>query len=497
MNLKQRVFRNSSLEMASKVVGVAAGIFLSPYLIHSLTKETYGLWVLIGSVVGYFGFTDFGVRIATGRLVAYYRARQDAAKVNHTINTSLALLTASGLVVTLLTFLLSPHFGRLFHIGPTVPHIPAAVFLCGFAVAVGLPLTVFEGCLAGYERYDLINIVEIFMTIGRVGLTIWMIELGYGILALAAINFALTVAGGGVKFLLCYRVFEPLHVAVEHINRLTIRETYATSIWFLILAISVRISFFTDNIVLGYFRTTGEVAIYSIAGRLTQYALVAVAAFNVVLMPVSAGYDAQADLARQRRLLLLGTRASFAAAIFIATIFLAYGGQIIHIWVGSGFELAAIVLAILTFPLITQASQTTTLMVMQGMAKHKNLSLIYLVEALANLILSLILVRPLGMIGVALGTALTSTFSSLIAQPIYVCRVLSLGLADYYRKAFLPVLVATAPLVAMIVGFQYVWLPQKFISMAVFCTLSAALYFGAVYLIFFTKRGLTRVSFAS
>jgi O-antigen/teichoic acid export membrane protein len=497
MSLKQRILRNSSLEIISKLVGIAAGIFLSPYLIHCLTKETYGLWVLIGSVVGYFGFTDFGVRIATGRLVAYYRARQDAARVNHTINTSLALLTVSGFAVTLLTFMLSPYFGRLFHVGPNVPHVAAAVFLCGFAVAVGLPLTVFEGCLAGYERYDFINIVEILMIIARVGLAVWMMQLGYGILALAAINLALTVAGGSVKLLLCYRVFNPLHVAVEHIDRATIRETYATSIWFLILAISVRISFFTDNVVIGYFRTTGEVAVYSIAGRLAQYALVAVSAFNLVLMPVSAAYDAQADLSKQRRLLLLGTRASFAAAIFMATIFLAYGRRIIHIWVGSGFEQAAIVLAILTFPMITQASQTTTLMVMQGMVKHKNLSLIYLCEALANLALSLILVRPLGMIGVALGTALTSTFSSLIAQPIYVCRVLSLRIADYYLKAFLPVLLATAPLIALIVGFQYVWLPQKFITMAVFCIFSAAVYFGAVYLMFFTKRGLTRVSFAT
>jgi O-antigen/teichoic acid export membrane protein len=497
MNLKQRVFRNSSLEMTSKIVGIAAGIFLSPYLIHCLTKETYGLWVLIGSVVGYFGFTDFGVRIATGRLVAYYRARQDAARVNHTINTSLVLLTASGFVVTLLTFVLSPYFGPLFHIGPNVLHVPTAVFLCGFAVAIGLPLTVFEGCLAGYERYDFINIVEIFMTIARVGLTVWMMQLGYGILALAAINFALTAAGGSMKLLLCYRVFKPLHVAMEHIDRSTIRDTYATSIWFLILAISVRISFFTDNVVIGYFRTTGEVAVYSIAGRLAQYALIAVNAFNLVLMPVSAAYDAQADLSKQRRLLLLGTRASFAAAIFMATIFLAYGRRIIYIWVGSGFGQAAIVLAILTFPMITQASQTTTLIVMQGMAKHKNLSLIYLAEALANLVLSLILVRPLGIVGVALGTALTNTLSSLIVQPIYVCRVLSLGVADYYRKAFLPVLLATAPLVALIVGFQYVWLPQRFITMAVFCIFSAALYFGAVYLIFFTKRGLTRVSFAT
>jgi O-antigen/teichoic acid export membrane protein len=514
MNLKQRVFRNSSLEMASKVVGIIAGIFLSPFLIRNLTKETYGLWVLIGSVVGYFGFTDFGVRIATGRLIAFYRARQDAAKVNHTINTSLALLAASGVVVTLLTALLSPSFGNLFHIGPSESHVPAAVFLCGFAVAVGLPLTVFEGCLAGYERYDLINIIEIATTVCRVALTVWLMQLGYGILALALINLALTLASGGSKYALCRRVFEPLRVTVEQVDRSMIRETYATSLWFLILAVSVRISFFTDNIVLGYFRSTGEVAVYSIAGRLAQYALIAVHAFNLVLMPVAAGYDAQADLMKQRRLLLLGTRASFAAAIFMATIFLAYGGRIVHIWVGPGFEQAGTVLAILTLPLVTQSSQMTTLVVLQGMAKHKNLSFIYLAEALANLILSLILVQPatwralgftdnpnLPMIGVALGTALTSTFSSLIAQPIYVCRVLSLGLGDYYRKAFLPVLLGTAPLVALISGVQYIhggqWLPQHLLSMAAFCVSAGALYFGAVYLIFFTKHALTRVRFAS
>src|SRR5580700_626849 len=305
MNLKQRIFRNSSLEMASKVVGIAAGIFLSPYLIHSLTKETYGLWVLIGSVVGYFGFTDFGVRMSTGRMIAFYRGKQDATKINHTINTALALLAVSGGLVTLLTALLSPSFGRVFHIGPDVPHVPMAVFLCGFAVAVGLPLAVFEGCLAGYERYDFINIVEIFTTIARVAMTVWMIRLGYGILGLAIINFALTAASGGAKYLLCYRVFPPLRVSPKEVDRSMIRGTYATSFWFLILALSVRISFFTDNIVLGYFRTTGEVAVYSIAGRLAQYALIAVHAFNLVLMPVAAAYDAKADLPKQRQLLLL------------------------------------------------------------------------------------------------------------------------------------------------------------------------------------------------
>ena len=76
MNLKQRIFRNSSLENGEQGRGHRRPV--SSYLlilIHSLTKETYGLWVLIGSVVGYFGFTDFGVRMSTGRMVAFYRGK--------------------------------------------------------------------------------------------------------------------------------------------------------------------------------------------------------------------------------------------------------------------------------------------------------------------------------------------------------------------------------------------------------------------------------------
>jgi O-antigen/teichoic acid export membrane protein len=376
MNLKQRVFRNSSLEIASKVVGIIAGIFLSPFLIRHLTTETYGLWVLIGSVVGYFGFTDFGVRAATARLIAFYRGREDASMVNRTVNTSLALLSASGLVVTLLTAALAPWFAQAFHIDPRAQNVASAVFMCGFAVAVGLPLTVFEGCLAGCERYDLINLCEILTTIARVGLTVWLLSKGYGILALALINFSLTVATGFLKFGLNKLVFKPLEVGLRSFDRHLVRETYSISFWFLILAISGRISFFTDNIVIGLFRNTAEVAIYSIPSRLAQYAFIGVHSFNVVLMPIAARFDAQADLGKQRQLLLLGTRASFAAAVFMATIFLAYGGQIIHVWVGKGFEQGATVLAILTVPMITSSSQMTTLVVLQGMAKHKNLSLI-------------------------------------------------------------------------------------------------------------------------
>jgi O-antigen/teichoic acid export membrane protein len=75
-------------------------------------------------------------------------------------------------------------------------------------------------------------------------------------------------------------------------------------------------------------------------------------------------------------------------------------------------------------------------------------------QAVANLALSLILVRPLGIEGVALGTCIPSLLHSL-AVAWYVCRVVEVDVFEYLRSAFLKPL-AIAPL---LVG---IWLASSY-----------------------------------
>jgi hypothetical protein len=58
-----------------------------------------------------------------------------------------------------------------------------------------------------------------------------------------------------------------------------------------------------------------------------------------------------------------------------------------------------------------------------------------MLEALCNLVLSVILAGPMGIEGVALGTAIPNFIMNVIVM-VSVCRLVGLGLGEYLRRAF-------------------------------------------------------------
>src|SRR6202008_4912680 len=70
-----------------------------------------------------------------------------------------------------------------------------------------------------------------------------------------------------------------------------------------------------------------------------------------------------------------------------------------------------------------------------GVSKHKFYAYLNLAEGSINLILSLVLVRHFGMIGVALGTLIPMLVTKLWIQPLYVCHVAGIEFLEYLRKS--------------------------------------------------------------
>src|SRR5882762_7953282 len=62
MDFKVRALKNVASSWAGLAVNVAVGFFLSPFILHHLGDEAFGLWVLIFSLTGYYGLFDFGIR---------------------------------------------------------------------------------------------------------------------------------------------------------------------------------------------------------------------------------------------------------------------------------------------------------------------------------------------------------------------------------------------------------------------------------------------------
>ena len=82
---------NSISNYASLFVQIAVGFFLTPFIISHLGQTGYGIWVLVGSFVGYYGLLNLGVSSAIVRYIARYSAQKNTSSLNETANTALVM----------------------------------------------------------------------------------------------------------------------------------------------------------------------------------------------------------------------------------------------------------------------------------------------------------------------------------------------------------------------------------------------------------------------
>jgi len=93
---------------------------------------------------------------------------------------------------------------------------------------------------------------------------------------------------------------------------------------------------------------------------------------------------------------------------------------------------------------------STAARILLGTGKVRFDAKVSLAVAALNLILSLILVRKYGIVGVALGTLVPATLCNFFISVPYTCRLTGTRVVPFYANVFLPVLgIAAASFVVM------------------------------------------------
>lgn len=88
------------------------------------------------------------------------------------------------------------------------------------------------------------------------------------------------------------------------------------------------------------------------------------------------------------------------------------------------------------------------------MSLHKSLAYVVLMEGIANVILSVVLVRPLGIVGDALGTAIPLLCTSLFFLPRHMCRQLKFPIRQFLVEAYFFPVVLCLPMTFALVLMQ-------------------------------------------
>jgi O-antigen/teichoic acid export membrane protein len=343
--------------------------------------------------------------------------------------------------------------------------IPTArwlLLMVGGSVALGFPLGVFNGFLEGLQRFYILNWSNVIATLLRTVLIVVVLNRGYGLIMVAFITIVLPMIASLIRAVIAMRL-RPVPLSAKYVDRATFRRIVNYSSSTFLIMVAGRLKFKTDEIVIGTMLSAAAVTYFNIGNRIVDYAGQVVTTLAQVFVPMSSQSEAKGDMNRLRKIFVVGNRVCAFIIFPICATLIILGKSVIQVWMGKKYvETSYPVLVIMIIACTLWWSQSASGRVLFGMSKHGTWAKITLIEGVSNLILSILLVRPFGIIGDAFGTAIPLACSTIFFMPRHVSKLLGIRLWTYLREAYTLPLLLTAPLVAVLLLMQRWFVPHNY-----------------------------------
>jgi len=436
MNVRAQAVKNVSATWLGLAVQGIVGFLLSPFILHRLGDEAFSMWILIFALTGYFGLLDLGIRSSIVRYTARFLASDDKLALSTYLSTSLTFYALVALIVLCLTGIGYFCLPSLFKIPTALLATARLVFLlAGIGVALTFPLSVFTGALEGLQKFSWLQLSQIGITLLRAALTVVALLNGGGLLAIGIITVAINVFGYVVFALLALWAM-PVRLHLGAVDMPAFRKMANYGLFAFAILAAEKLRFQSDAMVIGAFLPATAITIFSIGAKLVDYASYPVKSMAQIFTPMTSEFHAKDEFSRLQRIFFAGNRACALIVFPICVTLVMLGHNIIAAWVGARYVNAYSVLLLLIVPRTIYIAQSTSTKILLGMGQHRVLASILLMEGVANVLLSLILVRKLGVVGVALGTAIPLLLTGVLFLPHHLCNVLNVPISTFLRRAY-------------------------------------------------------------
>lgn len=480
------VLRNTVANFAGQAATLLVWFALTPFMLHRLGPAHFAMWVLASSVVAYGTLLDLGVGAAVTKYVAEYRARGDLAEARALVATALRLYCLFGAVAAAVGIAFSGLAPHVFGVsGPDATTLRNLVAVSAIGLGVQLPAGLTYAVLRGLQNYVILNVLGCLASVTLAAAIVTVLVMGGGVVAIAAVMVPLIVVWQLPALRAIKRIDPGVRIGWAGARRDLLRKVGAFSSWLLLINTAGMIKRKTDEIVIAASLPVARVAPYAIARRLSEIPELVTYQFVKLLMPLASHLHGRDEESRLREMFVVTTRVSLAIFIPPATALLVLPDRIIAAWVGPQFAGSARVLLILVASSLIDFAVWPAASIMQGTDRHRLIAIVAGGSALMNLALSLVLVRIVGVVGVALGTLIATVAEMSFAIP-YALRVYGISARRALRDIAGPVLLPAVPAAVTLLAIRAVFDPRTLVTLA-----ASGLVSGAVYVIVYLSLKVT------
>jgi len=421
------------LRLGNLFLAAISSLLLMPFIVHHLGDRLYGFWTLVGVFIGYYGLLDFGFSSAVSQYICLALGKNDPDECRAVFNTAfriqsflgvLALFATAGLAVAAPWLCHSPADAALFW---------RVIVILGVNAALGFPSRAYAGLLDAHLRFDIQSWLGILGLFLRTGLIVLAVLKGGGLLALAWMTLFASLPVIALQIWFARQEAPWARIDRSSIEPKRAKAFFSYSIYTFLAVIGDILRFQLDSFVIAGFIGLAAVTHYRIASVFSSYYIAIITCFIGMIQPVLSRLHGAEDRSGIEKVFFFATKVSLCISTFIGLSLISWGKPFISRWMGSKYEDAYWPLVVLTFAVLIDVGQCPSISLLYATFKHRFYTYLNGAEGIINLAISLALAKPLGIVGVALGTLIAAFLIRVVAQPIWVCRVSGLHYGAYMK----------------------------------------------------------------
>ncbi len=403
-----RFWRNTGTNYLRTLLRLASGLLLFRLTFEHLDTVQFGFFALLWSLFGYTVLLDFGLGFTVQRAVAAATAEGDGSAASRLVATVFWFFAALGAGL----FLAGWIGADAFLAWSRVPADRAAEFrtasLAFFAcLALGLPAGLFPEVLRGLQRLDLVNWLQIGGTLANVVLLGTALLLRWPFASVLLISAATAVVPNALAAVPARRLLPALRWSWRLFDPGAVRGVLAFSVVAYLITFTNVVMARTDQAVIGFSVGVAAIAVYQAGAKVSEMFGLFSIQLQEALTPAAARLHARRDHAALVDLLARGTQLTTAIVVPLGALCLVYLEPLVRLLTGletvdRATYWTGVALIVATLGSLLTNSCAKRVLMMCGW--ERRLLWASLVDATLNLVLSLVLVRKLGVVGVAIGT---------------------------------------------------------------------------------------------
>ncbi len=391
---------NSYFVLSLSIVGIFIGYILRIFLSRTLSLEDFGLFYAVSAFIGLFTLVRYlGLNQALAKFVPEFLAKKEDNNIRSTISIVLIIQTITIAIFTLFIFIFREPISISLFKSTTAEPILVLMTLSFFP---SMFFTIFQSVFQGYQKLRLYASVEPVRIALTLIFSVIFIDLGAAGVALAYLIAACATTAVFLKG------FYGLDITKMH-SKITANLTrrilkFSTPVF--VSSIATIIISYTDTIIITFFRTLQEVALYQVALPTSQLLLVFSSSIAAVAFPLVSELYSKRRFSDIQKGIRAMTLLLVAMVMPFVAILLSFPEAIISLLFSDSFLLASLTLQVLSISMIFYSIFVIFQTTLDGIGRPFITTKVMFSMAGVNLVLNLLLVPILGITGSAIASLL-------------------------------------------------------------------------------------------